>query len=68
MCRKLHGLERIDTVADPFLGIGSTAVACAQPGLNFVGVEMDKDYLRAALVRTGAAVKAAPRDSQQIMD
>jgi site-specific DNA-methyltransferase (adenine-specific) len=36
MCLRLHGLERTRLVADPFLGLGSTAVACAQLGLDFI--------------------------------
>src|SRR6187455_3488091 len=32
MCLRLHGLERARLVADPFLGLGSTAVACAELG------------------------------------
>jgi site-specific DNA-methyltransferase (adenine-specific) len=55
MCLRLHGIDRIRTVADPFLGLGSTAVACAQLGLNFVGVEMDKGYLEEAIERVRAA-------------
>jgi site-specific DNA-methyltransferase (adenine-specific) len=51
MCLKLHGVDRIRTVADPFLGLGSTAVACAQLGLNFVGMEIDERYLDEALAR-----------------
>lgn len=52
MCLRLHGLARIRTVADPFLGLGSTAVACAQLGVSFVGIEMDKGYLKDAIERT----------------
>ena len=52
MCLRLHGLERIRTVADPFLGLGSTAVACAQLGVSFVGIEMDEGYLKEAVDRT----------------
>ena len=51
MCLKLHGVDRIRTVADPFSGLGSTAVACAQLGLNFVGIEMDERYLEEAIAR-----------------
>jgi len=54
MCLRLHGVDRIRTVADPFLGIGSTAVACAQLGLNFVGVELDENYLTEAIERVKA--------------
>jgi site-specific DNA-methyltransferase (adenine-specific) len=43
-------------VADPFLGLGSTAVACAQLGLNFIGIEMDEGYLNEAVERTRAAL------------
>lgn len=56
MCLRLHGLRRIRTVADPFLGLGSTAVACAQLGISFVGIEMDEGYLKEAVGRTRAAL------------
>jgi site-specific DNA-methyltransferase (adenine-specific) len=56
MCLRLHGLDRIQTVADPFLGLGSTAVACAQLGVSFVGIEMDEAYLAAAVERTREAI------------
>jgi site-specific DNA-methyltransferase (adenine-specific) len=55
MCLRLHGVDRIQLVADPFLGLGSTAVACAQLGLNFVGIEMDEGYLTEAVARVRAA-------------
>jgi site-specific DNA-methyltransferase (adenine-specific) len=60
MCLRLHGLTRIKTVADPFLGLGSTAVACAQLGLSFIGIEMDKGYLKQAVERTRAALDHEP--------
>ena len=56
MCLRLHGLSRLAIVADPFLGLGSTAVACAQLKLSFIGVEMDEGYLEEAIERTKAAV------------
>ena len=56
MCLRLHGLDRIRTVADPFLGLGSTAVACAQLGVSFVGMEMDAGYLQEAIARTRAVL------------
>jgi DNA modification methylase len=36
---------------DPFLGLGSTAVAAAELGLDFVGIEMDEHYLQEAITR-----------------
>ena len=59
MCLRLHGLDRLDVVADPFLGLGSTAVACAQLGVSFVGIEMDERYLKEAIARTRDALKVS---------
>jgi DNA modification methylase len=33
-----------DTVLDPFLGTGTTAIAAARSGRNSIGVEVDPDY------------------------
>ena len=52
-CLKLHGLSRIQTAMDPFLGLGSTAVACAQLGIDFIGSDIDETYLKEAVQRTG---------------
>jgi len=32
------------TVLDPFMGSGTTGVACVQTGRNFIGIEIDKGY------------------------
>jgi site-specific DNA-methyltransferase (adenine-specific) len=56
-CLKLHGLSRIQLAMDPFTGLGSTAVACARLGVNFVGAEIDESYLREAVERTRAAAQ-----------
>ena len=57
-CLRLHGLTRIALVLDPFLGLGSTAIACASLGLDFVGIELDRHYLREAVTRTRRALEA----------
>jgi site-specific DNA-methyltransferase (adenine-specific) len=44
MCIQLHGVKRTRCVLDPFLGIGHTALACLDLGIEFVGFEMDKEY------------------------
>lgn len=33
-----------DTVLDPFLGSGTTGVACVKTGRNFIGIERDPSY------------------------
>lgn len=40
-----------DTVFDPFLGTGTTAVAAASAGRNSIGVEIDEHYFEGALAR-----------------
>lgn len=59
MCLRMNGLGRTRLVADPFMGLGSTAVACAQLGLSFIGIEMDQGYLEEAVERTRAALSPA---------
>jgi DNA modification methylase len=39
------------TVLDPFMGSGSTGVACANTGRNFIGIELDKNYFDIARSR-----------------
>lgn len=36
--------EEGDTVMDPFMGCGSTAIACMNTGRNFIGFEIDEMY------------------------
>ena len=57
-CLRLHGLSRIGLVMDPFLGLGSTAVACTRLGLECVGSDVDEAYLKEAIQRTRDAAAA----------
>jgi len=56
-CFKLHGLQRIKLAMDPFLGLGSTAVAAATIGFDFVGIEMDEHCLAEAIEGTRRAIE-----------
>jgi len=51
MCIKLHGLNRTRLVLDPFMGIGSTALACRKLGIDFIGFEIDEHYIKVAETR-----------------
>jgi site-specific DNA-methyltransferase (adenine-specific) len=55
-CIRLHGVERAKLVMDPFLGIGASAIACADLGVPFVGFEIAKDYYDEACERMGYKV------------
>lgn len=39
------------TVIDPFMGSGSTGVACVHEGLSFIGIEREPDYYALARAR-----------------
>jgi len=44
-------------VLDPFAGSGSTGVACAEEGRDFIGIEIDEGYCEIARRRIAAAAQ-----------
>jgi site-specific DNA-methyltransferase (adenine-specific) len=51
-CIKLHGASRVESMLDPFLGIGNSAVAAQGCGVKkFIGFEIDDVYLAEAKTR-----------------
>lgn len=53
-CLRLHGVGRESVVLDPFLGIGSSALAARACGAGrFIGFEIDAGYLAVARERLG---------------
>lgn len=49
LCIKMHGVKPDMLVYDPFMGIGTTALACIKLGVNYMGTEIDADYIKVAL-------------------
>ena len=48
-CIKLHATSHVETMLDPFLGIGNSAVAAQRCGVKrFIGFEIDEAYLEEA--------------------
>jgi len=39
------------TVLDPFMGSGSTGKACAKEGFDFIGIDLDPEYVKIAQAR-----------------
>ena len=46
-----------DIVLDPFMGGGSTAVACIKQNRHFIGFELDTNYYNACLNRINVSIK-----------
>ena len=61
-----------ETVADPYMGSGTTGVACMQAGRRFVGVEIDPAYFDIACERIANARRQvrlfpdAPQHAEQV--
>jgi site-specific DNA-methyltransferase (adenine-specific) len=49
--------EENDLILDPFLGSGTTGVACAEMGRKFTGIELDEKYFDIACRRIENAYK-----------
>jgi len=49
-CIKLFSFVE-DTVLDPFMGSGTTGVACLKLNRNFIGIEKESDYVKIAQAR-----------------
>jgi site-specific DNA-methyltransferase (adenine-specific) len=64
---RLHGLDRVGLVVDPFMGLGNTAVACATLGKDFLGIDLDGGYVDEAIarVRRAMAVRANGGSARQ---
>ena len=65
-----------DTVLDPFLGSGTTLVACQRMGRHGTGIELDEEYWRIACRRVDEAARqpdmlipeTRPQPTQEAMD
>ena len=47
----LGHIPKAQTILDPFMGSGSTGVACVKEGRSFTGIELDKGYFDIACKR-----------------
>ncbi|MYN42714.1 site-specific DNA-methyltransferase [Duganella sp. FT109W] len=53
------------TVLDPFMGSGSTGKACMREGMQFIGIEMEPDYLKIAEARVKYEIGAVARRAEE---
>ena len=48
LCIKVHGVKNGMLVYDPFMGVGNTALACVNLGVDYIGTEIDEEYIKVA--------------------
>jgi len=53
-------------VLDPFMGSGTTGVACKRLGFNFTGIELNDEYFEIAKRRIEAAAFVPPPENAQL--
>lgn len=56
--------NELDIVYDPFMGVGSTAIACVNTGRKFIGTELDENYFNIAKQRIEGAVNKGDINEQ----
>lgn len=49
-------LPDAQTILDPFMGSGTTGVACVKTGRRFIGIEIEPKYFNIAVQRIKAAL------------
>jgi len=49
-----------DTILDPFMGSGTTGVACIYMGRKFIGIEIEPKYFDIAVKRIEAEFNRTP--------
>ena len=52
----LKSTDENDTILDPFMGSGTTGIACVNNNRNFIGIELDKQYFDIAQNRIKEAI------------
>lgn len=55
-----YATKPLNTILDPFMGSGSTGVACELEGRNFIGIEKDANYFEIAKNRIEGVRKKEP--------
>ena len=71
MCWSIEQIGEAATILDPFMGSGTTGVACVKLGRKFIGIEIEPRYFDIACKRIEAAyaqpdlfIETAPKEVQ----
>lgn len=50
MCIKLSGANKESLIVDPFMGTGTTLIACKKLGINGIGFDISEEYCKIAKI------------------
>ena len=64
-CLAQSGIAAGGTILDPYMGSGSTGVACVRSGRNFIGIEIEKKHFDTAVERVTDELDRAPLFAEQ---
>ena len=64
----VHWTNQNNLILDPFMGSGTTGVACMQTGRKFIGIELDPDYFEIARKRITEATAQMAFGFQEAAD
>lgn len=59
----LNSSIECETILDPFMGSGSTGIACINTNRNFIGIELDEKYFQIAKERLESCTSSAVNSS-----
>ncbi|MDJ0922106.1 MAG: DNA methyltransferase [Henriciella sp.] len=63
-----HLPPNTEAVLDPFMGSGTTGVACVRRGLSFVGIELDEEYFDFSCERIAEAYQQPELFEAEVFD
>lgn len=66
-CIELHGIKPNMLVYDPFMGIGTTALACIRLKVNYIGTEIDPQYIKVAHEQISSRIEQYLQGDEDIL-